>query len=213
MEPVAQAFAALWPQARCMNLLDDTLSQDRQQGASADALAQRMVDLALYARAAGAQGILYTCSAFGPAIDAARAACGLPTLKPNEAMFDEAFERRPARVGLLTSFAPAAPSLQQEWAEACAERGQAIPLQSACADGAMQALQAGDRARHDALVLEAAESLRDCDFVLLGQFSLAASRGTIERSIARPVLASTDSAVRRLRAVLPPTPSTGANTP
>jgi maleate cis-trans isomerase len=52
-----------------------------------------MVCLAQYAKTCGADGILFTCSAFGPAIDEVKRTIGLPTLKPNEAMFSDALHK------------------------------------------------------------------------------------------------------------------------
>lgn len=76
---------------RRMNLLDDSLLYDRAQaGRLSDEMVQRFVDLPLYAQRTGCTGILFTCSAFGPAIEAAGRATGMPTLKPNEAMFEQA---------------------------------------------------------------------------------------------------------------------------
>src|SRR6478735_10192287 len=69
--PIQSAFERLWPQARRMNLLDDSLSLDRAAaGSLTPAMTQRFVDLARYAQGTGCSGILFTCSAFGPAIEA-----------------------------------------------------------------------------------------------------------------------------------------------
>ena len=81
--PVEDAFQRHWPQAERINLLDDALSVDRNR--------------------AGASGILYTCSAFGYAIEAVKQRVRMPVLKPNEAMFAEAIARG-SRLGLLATF-------------------------------------------------------------------------------------------------------------
>jgi hypothetical protein len=69
--PVAEAFDALWPEAERLNLLDDSLAVDRQRaGALTPEIAARIARLADYAKGCGARAILYTCSAFGEAIEA-----------------------------------------------------------------------------------------------------------------------------------------------
>jgi hypothetical protein len=77
-----------------MNVLDDSLSRDLAfTGSLTPAMVQRFVDTgALCNRVAVRAGVLFTCSAFGPAIEAAAQATGLPTLKPNEAMFEQALQ-------------------------------------------------------------------------------------------------------------------------
>ncbi len=160
MAPVAQAFEQLWPQARLTNLLDDSLSPDlAAAGRITEALTARMVGLARYVRDQGADGILYTCSAFGPAIEAAAADVGIPTLKPNEAMFEEALALCAragvdARAGLVTTFAPAAGPMRAEFEEMALLHAQPACLDSACADGAMGLLQAGQPQAHDQRVAE-----------------------------------------------------------
>jgi hypothetical protein len=58
---------------------------------------ERFQRLAQYAVDTGAQGILFTCSAFGPCIEAvARRHAGIPVLKPNEAMVEEVARGRAA---------------------------------------------------------------------------------------------------------------------
>src|SRR5881628_3906798 len=89
VEPINTALARDWPEATRMNLLDDSLSADlARSGQGLDAsMHERFQRLAQYALDSGANGILFTCSAFGPCIDAvARRHPSVPVLRPNEAM-------------------------------------------------------------------------------------------------------------------------------
>lgn len=194
-----------------MNLLDDRLSQDlAEAGALNAAMTARIVSLARYAQHSGAQGILFTCSAFGPAVEVAARSTGLPTLKPNEAMFAEALGfcaglgdlGRPARIGLLTTFAPAALTLRDELLAAASIGGASVELVCECAGGAMAALNAGDAAGHDQLVVAHARALAPCDVIMLGQFSMARCQPAVADELGKPVLTSPDSAVRLLQRVL-----------
>ena len=74
--PINAAFERDWPQALRMNLLDDSLSADlAREGKGLDAaMHERFQRLAQYAVDTGAQGILFTCSAFGPCPSRARSA-------------------------------------------------------------------------------------------------------------------------------------------
>ena len=107
---IENAFARLWPEARLANLLDDSLSTDlAREGSLTPAMHQRFLTLARYAASCGADGILFTCSAFGPCIEAcARDLAPLPVLKPNEAMIEEAVALAgpEGKVALLATFAP-----------------------------------------------------------------------------------------------------------
>lgn len=202
----------LWPEARCRNLLDDSLSADLQAQGLTPVMTNRMVGLAGYVATHGAQAVLFTCSAFGPAIDAAKEALPIPVLKPNEAMFDEALDLcqtlgRPCRIGLLTTFAPASVSMRAELEQAIAQRGLSVEIENSCATGALEKLNAGDIEAHDRLLRETATRMPACDVYLLGQFSMARSQTMLQQVLRPPVLSSPGSAVRRLKAALSaPTP-------
>jgi hypothetical protein len=58
-------------------------------------------------------GILFTCSAFGPAINRVKAELNIPVLHPNESAF-RAPLKMDNRIGLLLTFAPSAKSLTTE---------------------------------------------------------------------------------------------------
>ncbi len=193
---IEAAFRELWPQPQLMNLLDDSLSADlARDGRITDKMTQRFLDIARYVTGTGACAILFTCSAFGSCIDRVKQEYpGMPVLKPNEAMIEEAVARG-RRIGLLASFGPTLQSMPPEFPGT-------VELRPALAEGALAALDAGDTATHDRLVAEAARSLVSCDVVALAQFSLARTRAQVEAACGRPVLTTPDSAVRKLRAML-----------
>ncbi len=202
MAPIQSAFARHWPQARSMNLLDDSLSVDlAEAGALEPAMVQRFVDLAAYARGTGCGAILFTCSAFGPAIEAAGAAVGLPTLKPNEAMFEDALRLCPdgGRLGLIATFAASLPSMSAELQAMAAGQGRRIDLHTRFVPGAMQDLAEGRVEEHHQKIAQAAQGLDGCAVVMLAQFSMAAAQPLAQAGLSCPVLSSPDCAVLSLQ--------------
>jgi len=200
--PINAAFARMWPEARRANLLDDSLSADlARQGSLDDAMTERFLTLARYARKTGADGILFTCSAFGPCIEACAADLApIPVLKPNEAMIDEALQAAgpTGRVGLMATFAPTLDSMPPEFAAAAP----GMTLIPCLAEGALAALDAGNGAEHDRLAAAAARRLGDCDVIALAQFSLARAADAVASATGKRVLTTPDSAVRKLRRLL-----------
>jgi len=194
--PIEASFARLWPQARLMNLLDDSLSADlARDGGLSDAMTTRFLDLGRYAASTGSDAILFTCSAFGPCIEAvAHAHAPMPVLKPNEAMIEQAAAQA-RRVGLLSTFAPTLASMPSEFPAS-------VELVPKLAEGALAALDRGDRAGHDRLVVQAAMDLRDCDIIALAQYSMAPAAELVAQATGRPVLTTTDSAVNKLKKLL-----------
>jgi hypothetical protein len=202
--PVEQSFARLWPEARLANLLDDSLSADlARDGALTPAMTRRFLTLAHYAASCGADGILFTCSAFGPCIDAcAQALAPIPVLKPNEAMIAEAVASAGAAgcIGLLATFAPTLATMPAEFAAVAPD----VTLVSALAGEALAALNRGDAAAHDRMAADAARALESCDVIALAQFSLSSAAALVADATGRTVLTTPDSAVRRLRRLLQP---------
>jgi Asp/Glu/hydantoin racemase len=199
IRPVEDAFARHWPDAARTNLLDDSLARDRgRDGGLTPAMCRRFAALTDYAISTGADGILFTCSAFGPAIEAAREGRKVPVLKPSEAMFHAALGLG-RRLGLLATFNPSVPSMEAELRAMARAAGREVELRSVCVPTAMSALDAGDGATHDRLVADAAPQLAGCDAVLLAQFSTARAHAAVSAVLGCPVLTSPDSAVLSLR--------------
>jgi hypothetical protein len=200
--PIEAAFASLWPDVSLANLLEDSLSADlARDGALTPRMTERFLTLARYAAGCGADGILFTCSAFGPCIEAcARDLAPLPVLKPNEAMIEEALALAgpQARIGLMATFAPTLASMPPEFA-ATAPGMTLVPCLAAAA---LAALDRGDGPGHDRAAAEAAAALTGCDAIALAQFSLARAAPAIAAATGKPVLTTPDSAVRKLKRLL-----------
>jgi Asp/Glu/hydantoin racemase len=202
MEPVATAFQELWPEAECVNILDDSLSVDRSRSPElTPEMRDRIQRLAAYGRDIGADGVLFTCSAFGEAIEAAAAAARWPVLKPNEAMFEAALLAG-KRIGMLATFERSIPSMEQEFADMAQARGVKAGIVSACVPEAMAALQRGDVATHNAMLADAVGKLGPCDAVMLAQFSTARAARAVAARTRVPVLTSPGAAVAKLNAML-----------
>lgn len=209
--PAMEAMQQEWPEAESYNLLDDSLASDFARiGAITPAIYERFRLLADYAAASSdgasqTQGVLFTCSAFKPAIEAVKARLTIPVVTPNEGAFDEALalcRGRPGggRIGLLLSFAGSAAPLADELQAMADAAGQPGPeLIPAIAEGALEALQAGDTERHDMLAAKAVQDLPTVDAIMVGQFSLARAAPLVAASRAEPVLTTPHMAVRKLR--------------
>ncbi|MCX7932122.1 MAG: aspartate/glutamate racemase family protein [Rhodovarius sp.] len=195
--PTEAAFAALWPEARQMHLLDTSLSADlAEAGGITPAMTERFLTLARYAAGTGARGILFTCSAFGPCIEACAAELApLPVLKPNEAMIAEVAAKH-RRVGLLATFPGTLASMPAEFPPEV----EVVPM---LAEGALAALDAGAAAEHDRLVEEAARRLApQVEAIALAQFSIAHCADRVAAATGLPVYTTPASAVARLRSLL-----------
>ncbi len=211
--PVNEAFAKLWPNTVLMNLLDDSLSADhaKNKGVLTDAMTQRFIDLAQYAKRTGADAILFTCSAFGPAIEVAEKAVGIPTLKPNEAMFEDAISLAGTKIGdiaLIATFEPSLAPMATEFEDLSKARNFKGRLAQHYVADAMAALGKGDANTHHSLISNKAATLTNTSIILLAQFSMAAAKPVVEAKLSSmghahvAVLTSPECAVLSLQRTL-----------
>ena len=206
--PIHASFAAGWPEAETHDLLDSSLSADHaaDAGQLGEKMTERFRTLGRYAAAAGPEGrsadaILFTCSAFGPAIEAVKRDQPFPVLKPNEAAFAEAISHGP-RVGMLCTFAPAEAPMLAELGAMGREAGVPLVVEARVVDGALAALQGGRGEEHDARIAVAAAALPPVDSIVIAQFSMARCAPAVRARVSVPVLTTPDSAVAALRRML-----------
>ncbi|MDG3580295.1 MULTISPECIES: aspartate/glutamate racemase family protein [Rhizobiaceae] len=202
--PARAAFRQLWPEALCFDLLDTSLSKDLAfRGELDEAMIARFHCLADYASSSmgeggSAAGLLFTCSAFAPAIDSVKQRLAIPVLRPNEAAFEAALDHG-GRIGLVVSFEPSLASLSDELAAMAHQRGRTVSIKATVAEGALGALKQGDGETHDRLVAEAGSRLDNVDIIILGQFSLARAQTRLQQAVEVPVLTTPGSAVEALK--------------
>lgn len=205
--PAWAAFDVGWPEARIFNLLDDSLSADfAAVGWLTPAMTDRFLTLGRYAAGIDPDGqrtsaILFTCSAFGPALDAVKRDLPIPVLRPNEAAFESALKIG-GRIALMTTFPKSLPSLVGELQQMAATRGVKPEIIATVAEGALEALRAGDSPGHDEIAAATAAALPPVDVLVLCQFSLARSASAIAPVAGRTVLTTPDSAVAKLKSLV-----------
>ena len=201
--PIHAAFARQWPQARYTNVFDDALPADlEQEGGITDRIRARILRLAEIA-ADGADAVLFTCTAFDEAIDAAASAVRVPLLKPNEAMFEAALALGD-RIGMVATFAPAVQPMETALLARARAGARDVVVRSACVAEALACARGGEVARHDELVAHAVAQLRDCDAILLAQFSTSTALHAAQAVTPIPVLSAPDAAVLALKKLLQP---------
>lgn len=200
MDPVCAAMKSLWQQAEAVNLLDESLSLDRaREGAElSEPLTRRFISLGRQAIEGSADGILITCSAFGPAIERLSAEVAVPVLMPNEAMFREALSLG-QNIGMIATFEPAIATMEDEFRDFSAQAGSKTRLTTVLARGAIESLRRGDVADHNRRVAEAAESLASCDAIMLAHFSTSRATEAVRAAVKTSVLTAPESAVARMK--------------
>jgi aspartate/glutamate racemase len=199
MDAAVRAFAAGWPEARVSNLLDDSLfAWVREAGGVVPEMYDVFRTLTRHMVTRGAEGILFTCSAFRQVIDECIEEFDVPILKPNDAMIENALDRGD-RIAVLATVAPTIPSISVEIEEIAAARGRSVKLVPCVVDHAFDALARGDVETHDRLVAERARQISDCDAIALAQFTLSRAAAAVQAVNGIPVYNSPGAAVGRMR--------------
>lgn len=194
--PFAELAKQKLPDVEVQHLLDDRIVADLGSGADHDQIASRLRALGEAAVSSGADQLLLTCSSISGFAGPLAEAIGIPVLRIDEAMADEAV-RRGTRIGIVatleTTLRPTVALLRERAAEA----GREIVTIDVVVPGAFEAVAAGDRARHDQLVAATITELSaDTDVIVLAQASMASAAEHVEADIT--VLSSPELGIDRV---------------
>lgn len=200
--PAVEAFRARFPEAEVWNLLDDRLLADLEAaGGMTPALEQRMHGLIRHAAASEADGILLTCSQYGPI--AHGAGVEVPVLAPDEAAFAEVVGRGFGTVLVLASIDSSLDDTLARLQGEATRAGSPVRFTGAVS---REARAAADRDDREALAQALSETARShagtVDAVFLAQYSLSPAAEAIAQALGVPVITGPDTAAVRLRTAL-----------
>ncbi len=200
----AQLCKEKLPNVEVFNIADDSLVKGiREAGRLTPTIARRVAGYLESAELAGADYIMVTCSSIGQAVEAGAKLIGVPVLRVDQPMADQAVVTG-KRIGVIatlqTSLEPTADLISRRAAIA----GKNIELTSKLCEGAFEALMSGDAATHDTKVAAALKELsQQVDVIVLAQASMARVVETLKPEDRRvPILASPGIAVNYLATVL-----------
>jgi Asp/Glu/hydantoin racemase len=198
----ANLAGSAMPDVETADVVDEALlAETIAAGRIPEATAARLEEHVLAAVRDGADLVMVTCSSMGPAVDAL-AARGMPVLRVDEALADEAIAAG-SRIGVIATLATTlrpTTELIRRRAEVAGRPAGAVEIESRLVDGAFAALKGGELERHDELVRAGLRTLIPLvDVVVLAQASMARVAATLtpEETLGRPILASPRLGVER----------------
>jgi hypothetical protein len=202
MTPASNSFKKLWPEASIVNLLDESLAIDMlADGKMTPRRVERFARLGQYCVDAGADAILFTCSAFGEAINNLKTLQRIPILTPNQALFEELLQIG-GKAAMLTTFTPSVQALRGELSDMAASLGIKPDVDSYMVEGALDELLAQRGPEHDRLIAQRVNGLSQYPTIVLGQFSMAQAALHSEVKTSARILTTPDCAVRKLKGLL-----------
>ncbi|HEX3624257.1 MAG TPA: aspartate/glutamate racemase family protein [Verrucomicrobiae bacterium] len=199
----AQLCKEKLPGVETFNIVDDSLVKGiREAGSITPQISQRVANYLKSAESAGADQILVTCSSIGPAVEAGAKSVGVPVLRVDQPMADQAVATG-MRIGVIATLQTTLEPTADLIARRASAAEKKISLTSKLCEGAFEALMSGDAATHDAKVASALRELsKQVDVIVLAQASMARVVETLPPEDKRvPILASPAIAVSHLATV------------
>lgn len=202
MPPVDEAFKTLWREAQVLNLLDESLYADvGANGELTPSLYARVANLFRHCEASGADGIVFSGSTFGPAVEEGRKGIKVPVLRIEEGMMDEAVARG-GSILVVSTQKRALPVVRATLNQSARRAGKTPEIKELWVAGARDAINAGDTDKHDRLIAEQSAAAGEFDTIVLGMISMAPARAKMPPALAKKTLTSGDTAVARMRKLL-----------
>lgn len=199
IQPLKDQFKNLLPDVRMINVMDDSLLNDvMSAGHLTNEVSQRIYSYMKNAEDMGADLILNACSSVGEATDVVKNMIGVPIIKIDEAMADQASEIG-SKIGVLATVKTTLEPTVRLVKKKALEKNKEITVVEQIAEGAFQALLDGNGEKHDQILTSTINNLMEqVDVIVLAQVSMARLVPSLGETKV-PVLSSPKSGVETLK--------------
>lgn len=200
--PMEAAFAEIFPEAQLFHILDETLLEDfRQEGGLSPKTRAKALQMALIARKAGVDGILFTCSTLSPAVDDLRPFISLPMVKIDEPVITYLVQNY-RDIGLLATAETVLKSVEREIKRIGEIFNRQISWHSFVKADVWPLLNKSPEAFYKEIGEYASTLAQKHEALLLTQVSIAPAQQFVSEKNKPKIFASPPFAVRALREVL-----------
>lgn len=185
------------------NIVDEVLANDpaRREGHFTKTNRKRLYSLMMSAEQAEPDLIVVTCSTLSPYIESIREFIRVPVMAIDDAMCYEAAHSGSRICVLATAQSALTPAVNK--IEHLADRDTLpVRVDGFCDPEAIAALKAGNRERHDRLLLTLSEQGKGYDVIVLAQASMAQMRVAVETSTGVRTLSSPETCIAAVKKML-----------
>jgi aspartate/glutamate racemase len=203
--PLEQAFAAVLPEVRLRQVLDDSLLAELQAaGSLTPELEARMERLLEYLLSGEVDAVQFACSGYVPVVDRAAARLTIPVRKPDEAMYRQLAEQDGRPIGIVATVEPALALAREQLSELLVARGERPAILTRAVPDALSMAQAGDLdGLTDAIAAAVGRLVQHgASVVAFAQYSLAPVADAVATRTGTRIVTGPHAAAEDLRAAL-----------
>ncbi len=198
-EPMKKAFQERYPQDQLITILDDGVLPEviANQGQPPRFITKKLVAYGSMAQEQGASAFVCMCTTLGIAMREAQMAVDIPMITIDGPMLREAVEKG-EKIGMLITFPPTEKTSKAACLAFAEDIGKEVTVDVIIVDGARGALNEGNKALHDDLIVRKAhEVAADYDVLVFAQVTmLDAAKCCTDLDL--PILTSVASGIEQL---------------
>ena len=174
MQPFVERYI---PDIEVVHICDDTIQRDNIRAGVGVIPKTNYFKFAQYAhnlQEAGADMILLACSTFNYAAELARPMIDIPIMQIDRPMMELAVQQG-SRIGMLATLPTTVPSSERLLRIVAEEQKKPVEITTVLREEAFRAIQKGDAATHNAMLMEEIDKLSGkVDVIVMAQLSISA---------------------------------------
>ena len=203
IEPLKKLAEKYLANYEVVNFLDDTILPSLlSTGGNIEKIEHKLIQYSIFAKEAEADIILFACSSVGEVAIKAEQKVGIPVVRIDEAMAEQAVHQgdKIAVIATLSTTLNPTVALLKQKADQFNKNNQILTV---LADEAYSALMEGDKERHDTILANEISRLAEVsDVVVLAQASMARVLAHLSEEVKEKCLTSPELGIQRILEVM-----------